>query len=558
MNPNELKQHWNDVMTALKSDPSLIEDKMWRLEHFYIINTKLQGKKVFKLTRAQRHFLQNLKPRNVILKARQLGFSTLITIWILDEILWTPDRESLSVAHIKQGMTDIFDKKAKFAIQNFPEWLKRRVNIVMNSKTQLKIAFGTEQDSFSAFSVALSGRSGMNHYVHVSELGKMSKMFPARAEEVVSGTLPSVPHGGRAFVESTAEGATGIFYDMFMGAVKTKAKDIEALYQVEFYPHFYNWTWDDMQLDLITPDQYIPIIAMEKNNDIDWAEYQMMHNLSDREMTYYYKCWISCQKKINILNQEYPTTIDEAFVSTGKPYFDIRKVIDNKQKLEDPESYEVIGNKVMKQHGGSLSVWEPPVPNRTYVVGGDVAEGLSNGDYSTLSVIDVESRKICALYQNHIPPDEFHEVASAVGNWYNTALLAVEVNKDGLWVNNELERSGYPNLYYRQRIDDVTKTVTKTFGWLTGRNTRDTMLTEMRSVFTDHDFVQEHLLDEMQAFVRNSKGKPEAVYPAHDDLIMATAIAYMVRKLWYVEGFRNFAGNAAPSSHMDIIFGGMS
>lgn len=549
MNATQLKQHWADTIAKLKANPELLRDKRWRLENLYVINTKSKGKQVFKLTRAQKHFLDNIRNRNIILKSRQLGFSTLITLWILDETLFKQNKEALAIAHVKEGMTDIFDKKAKFAIMNFPDEIKGIFDFKTNSKTKLTIQFA--DGSQSTFGVALSGRSGTYQYVHISEYAKLSKMFPQRAEEVMSGTLPAVPMDGFVFIESTAEGASGSYYDTYMDALDAKSRGSEALFKVQFYPHFYNWTWDDMELENIT--EIIPVSAMQRGN-VDWESYQAQHGLSDREMTYYYMRWLSLKKDVERLNQEYPTTADEAFISTGKPYFDQKKILECKMMVQEPEYFDVIGREVVDVYAGPLMVWKKPQPKRAYVIGGDTAEGLHNGDYSTLTVIDVETREIQAIYKSQIPPDEFYEVCIAIGNWYNTALLAVEVNKDGLWVNNELERNGYTNLYYRQRIDDVTKQVAQTFGWRTDRQSRDSMLTELRSVFTDVAFTQSPLLDEMISFVRNARGKPEAVLGKHDDVIMATAIAYMVRKLWYVENFKQQNTQSKPTSQMDLIF----
>jgi hypothetical protein len=550
MNAGELKKYFNETIEKIKANPKLLADKRWRLENLYVINTKSDGKRIFKLTRAQRHFLDNMRHRNIILKSRQLGFSTLITLWILDEILFSTNKEAIAIAHVKEGMTDIFDKKAKFAIMNLPEGIKSIFNFKTSSKTKLQVEFS--DGSVSSFGVSLSGRSGTYHYVHISEYAKLSKSFPQRAEEVITGTLPAVPFDGYVFMESTAEGSTGSFYDMYYDALKNKNKGIEQLFNVEFYPHFYNWTWDDMELDRFK--DYISVDQMEPNNDINWANYQQTHNLSDKEMTYYYMRWLSVKRDVDRLNQEYPTTIEESFVSSGKPYFDVRKIVNCKARALHPEYYDIINYEVTRVNLGPLLVYKNPEKNRAYVVGGDTAEGLSNGDYSTLTVVDIETREIVAVYQEQIPPDEFYQVCIAVGKFYNKALLAIESNKDGLWVNNEIERSGYENLYYRQRIDDVTKQLSKTFGWKTDRNTRDTMLTELRSVFTERDILVEPLLDEMQSFVRNSRGKPEAMSGKHDDLIVSASIAYMVRKLLYSENFKQTLQPEQIKSKMDLIF----
>lgn len=552
MNPTELKQHYIRIIEEMQKNPALLRDKMWRLENLYVISTKRGRKSIFKLNRAQRHFLQNRKPRNIILKSRQHGFSTLITLWILDYILFSPNKDGLAIAHTREEMSNIFDKKAKFAILNLPDDIRNLINFKQNSRSKLQILF--KDSSVSTFGVATSGRSGTYQYIHISEFGKLAKAYPQRAEEVITGTFPSVPFDGEIFIESTAEGATGRYYDMFMEAMENKARGIEAVFQVEFYPHFYNWTWDDDGIQNMVKE-IMPARDMQSNADINWAEYQVLHNLTDRELTFYYLTWISVGKDINRLNQEYPTTIDEAFISTGKPYFNARKVVDCIQKAKDPEAFDIYSKEVTETYNGPLLVYRKPEPNRSYVIGGDVAEGLSTGDYSTLTVVDIASRDICAIYRSHIPPDEFYEICATIGRWYNTALLAIEVNKDGLWVNNELERNGYTNLYYRQKLDDVTKTMTKMFGWRTDRASRDSMLTEMRSVFSETDFLSLPLLNEMMSFVRNSRGRPEAMGGKHDDLIVSTAIAYQVRKLLFSENFKLNKSSVKPTSHLDIIFG---
>ena len=551
MNPSELKQHFEKVIAQIRANPELLKDKMWRLENLYVISTRRGKKSIFKMNRAQRHFIANKRPRNIILKSRQLGFSTLITLWILDYILFSPNKDGLAIAHTREEMSNIFDKKAKFAILNLPDDLRNLINFKQNSKSKLQIAF--KDSSVSTFGVSTSGRSGCYQYVHISEFGKLAKAYPQRAEEVITGTFPAVPFDGEIFIESTAEGAVGRYYEMFMEAMENKARGVEGVFQVEFYPHFYNWTWDDDEMAL--RKDIISVADMQPNNDINWPEYQKLHSLTDKEMSFYYLTWISVGKDINRLNQEYPTTIDEAFISTGKPYFSARKVVECIAKSAEPETFDAIEGEIVDMYNGPLMVYEKPEPNKSYVIGGDVAEGLSTGDYSTLTCIEVATRKICAIYRGHVPPDEFYRVCSTLGKFYNNALLAIEVNKDGLWVNNELERSGYNNLYYRQKLDDVTKQMTKQFGWRTARDTRDSMLSEMLSVFSSMEFTCLPLLKEMMAFVRNSRGRPEAMAGNHDDLIISTAIAFQVRKLLFSEDFKINKGTAKPTSRLDIIFG---
>ena len=76
-----------------------------------------------------------------------------------------------------------------------------------------------------------------------------------------------------------------------------------------------------------------------------------------------------------------------------------------------------------------------------------------------------KTEECVAVYKSNVPPDEFIGVAFNLGKWYNWALMAIESNKDGLWVNDGLDKMGYINLYYRKVFDDITKNVTKFFGW---------------------------------------------------------------------------------------------
>ena len=204
-------------------------------------------------------------------------------------------------------------------------------------------------------------------------------------------------------------------------------------------------------MELAIVDEVIPVSAMKKC-EIDWASYQITHGLTDKEMTYYYMKYISLNGDIDRLNQEFPTTEDEAFVSTGKPYFNMRKIVSEKQTAVTPEYFDVVGMEIQDVYNGPLMVWKKPEKGKVYVAGADTSEGLAHGDNATICVVDVETRDVCALFQGKCPPDEFYEVCHAVGKWYNDAVLAVEVNKDGLWVNNELQRNGYPNLYFRQKL----------------------------------------------------------------------------------------------------------
>src|SRR6185295_4737965 len=112
---NHVLEHNDKVTEALVQDPELIKNKRWRMDNLYWIITK-DGKKVpFQMNRAQLHFFENylsipgkIYHRHVVLKARQLGFTTFIDLFILDEILFNTNKEGLIIAHKVQDATEIF------------------------------------------------------------------------------------------------------------------------------------------------------------------------------------------------------------------------------------------------------------------------------------------------------------------------------------------------------------------------------------------------------------------------------------------------------------------
>ena len=567
---NIYKDHNEKIVELLTKNPELIQSQEWRLSNLYWIITKDGDKAVFTMNRAQKHFYDNYlnmeRPyhRHVILKSRQLGFTTFIDLLILDSILFQPNKEGIVIAHKVEDATQIFDKKIEFAVRNMAEDVKGaffKINQKSARKIQIVLDYGPEKGSTSSIAVAVSGRSGTYHLVHISEFAKLCAQYPKRAEEVERGTFPTVPFDGFIFIESTAEGMAGRFYEIFQQNWLSRDKITPQLSQVQFMPHFYNWQYDDMEMKKIY--ETVPTDKMEVC-EIDWASYQVEHNLTDKEITYYYMKWLQFGGKnspdaIKSLMQEYPTTQEEAFLSTGQTYFSTAKVAKLlaeatpgvRGELGNTETGGVVFNKVSS---GSLEVFHEPQVGTRYIIGGDTSEGLAHGDAQVLYVINHKTEGCDAIYRSQVAPDELATEAYKLGKYYNWALLGIEVNKDGLWVNDALEKMGYINLYYRKVFDDITQKVTKFFGWKTTSATRPFALAALKAYFfrLDRGFPAQ-ILNEMFTFIRNIKGKPEAMDKKHDDVIMAAAIGYAILQEQgrYVDDAQAGEG----TSHMKMMFG---
>ena len=540
------KEHNQKIVEELTSNPDLIYDKLWRMCNLYWIITKSGTKELFQMNRAQRHFFDNYlsKPgsiyhRHIILKSRQLGFTTFIDLHILDEILFNTNREGIVIAHRVEDAKEIFDRKIDFAIRNMADEVKGAFfKLQRNSakKIQVVVDYGPEAGATSGIQVSNSGRSGTYFYVHVSEFAKMCVMYPKNAVEVETGTFPAVPFDGFIFIESTGEGMAGRFYEMFNDSWLTRHLITPMKSRVMFLPHFYNWQYDDSEMAKITEN--IPVSTMEIG-EIDFAEYQKEHNLTDREITYYYMKYLQMGGKgsidaIHKLHQEFPTTPEEAFLSTGQTYFPTSKVFSMLQTNKNGTRGELIpganGELIFQELStGRFEIFNKPQLGTRYVIGGDTAEGLAHGDSQVLVVINHKTEEIDAVYKSNVPPDEFITDAYNVGKYFNWALMGIESNKDGLWINDGLDKMGYINLYYRKVFDDITKNVTKFFGWKTTSATRPFCLAALKAVFLrKNSGFPNSLLSEMVTFLRNAKGRPEALAGKNDDVVMAAAIGYAI------------------------------
>lgn len=188
----------------------------------------------FQPNRAQRRFIERLWHRNLILKARQLGFTTLIAILWLDHALFNANQRCGMIAQDRETAEAIFRDKVVFAYDHLPEEIRDRFPLARASTKELLFAHNN-----SSLRVATSVRGGTIHRLHVSEFGKICAKFPAKAEEVVTGSFQAVPLSGIIVVESTAEGTDGEFYKMCQRAealVAGAARLTPSQYRFHFYP----------------------------------------------------------------------------------------------------------------------------------------------------------------------------------------------------------------------------------------------------------------------------------------------------------------------------------
>ena len=295
-----------------------LADPMWRLSNLYHIKTKDDDEEgdeglvvKFKPNKYQLRLLKRLHTRNLILKARQLGFSTLIQIFFLDCALFSPNINCGVIAHTDDAAKKLF-KKIKFAYDRLPAILKQAVPIVTCNVSEMVLGNG------STITVSTSMRGDTLQYLHVSEFGKICAKFPHRAVEVVTGTIPSVSGGGIIFIESTAEGREGAFYRMSIRAQASheQGKKLTAKeYRFHFFP------WHDAEEYAMSPEGVT--ISPKDHEYFDQLEAKVGKTIGIEQRAW----WVSTRDndfsgEDSQMWQEYPSTPEEAFQqSTEGCYF---------------------------------------------------------------------------------------------------------------------------------------------------------------------------------------------------------------------------------------------
>lgn len=293
-----------------------LTDPIWRLSNLYKIIIKGEREDddlvvTFKPNRAQLRFINRLHNRNIILKARQLGFTTLISIAWLDHALFTPNVRCGIVAHDRDSAEIILRDKVKFAYNNLPAQLRAVKGLIKESATELMFS------NNSSVRVATSMRSGTIHRLHISEFGKICSKYPDKAREVTTGSIPAVPLSGIVVVESTAEGPEGEFYDMTQRAIaldQQRAALTERDYRFHFFP------WFDAPEYRMDPES---VIITDKDREyFDAVEAQM-----DRSIDLYQRAWYVATRDADfsgnseLMWQEYPSTPTEAFQKSTEGHY---------------------------------------------------------------------------------------------------------------------------------------------------------------------------------------------------------------------------------------------
>lgn len=469
-------------------------DPIWRLSHLYQIKTKDKQIRPIKPNNAQMEYLSNESNRDMILKARQLGFTTLKALQLLDYAIFNKNVSCALIAHKRDTVTVLFEI-IRLAYDKLPADPRIKPKTSYENRNELYFP-----DLNSKIFVALDTRGETIHNLHVSELA-----FVENAEEKMLGILESVPKDGIISFESTANGMSGYFFETWEDEKN------------EFRKHFYNWMLDpdytehtELSMEGLEME-YRPLqIRYELIPEIN-----VRYNLSMEQFAWYIA---KVRRHKHKTPQEYPTNEEEAFVASGRNVFHISDL--KKHETRDP----------IDRLWGDLLVWEKPLKGFLYTIGCDPAEGIGE-DNSVIEVLNAHTgEQVAEFATNSVKPDILAGYLMEIGNYYNKGFIVLEINNHGLAVLNAIKHKYY-NIYRREVFDKNSREYKQALGWQTSQRTKPLLIDALEEAIRVLDVKINSVttIKELKTFVQtDEQGKQGfgAEGSNKDDRVIALGLAF--------------------------------
>lgn len=439
--------------------------------------------------------------REIILKARKEGFTSLILALFCADIILNKNGVRYLEISYKDDATSQHYRRAKGYVMSFYRKIAQRNGTYTNDKTLEKKIFSSINDGHefimahngASFYVGTAsvktGERGSNvHGVLFTEAAFYPNTDIVKASEVIEGSRSMVPVGkGMIFMESTANGYNH-YYDTWQKAMNG---------EVDYRPRFFSWK------EFYTQEQFE----------------------------------IICQgfTRKELIPQEFPSSPEEAFLTSGYPVFDVSKLSNyrkNPNMIMDPlYKGQLMGVKspVLDPNPmGRLRIWRLPERTKEYVIGADPSEGKAGGDPASAQVFEKTTWEQVAVIHGKFEADIFAKELYKLGIFYNEALLIPERNSMGVAVIITLRDLFYPNIYIKPQLKgDLEDNVTVELGWQTNAKTKAQLIADSQEAIrnqlvTLHD---DETLQELFSFSYDDKGNARAAGNGHDDRVMAMMIA---------------------------------
>jgi len=521
------------------------------IENFCYITTKDGKFDKLKLNYPQKKLmdlieecLENKKPIRIrILKARQMGFSTLISalgFW------WAAMNENSAyavVAHKDSSASSIFEKN-KIFYDNLPKVLRPKTNRFNSERISFSIDGGGGLRSKIFFGTAGGGelfRGETILFLHKSEIAFWEDKT-GTLKKSLNATVPFSPF--TAIIEETTANGYNEFKDSWDRSVRGDD---------DYTPLFVGW--NEMVEYAIEPPSGFKLTDKE-------LQLQMDYDLNDSQL-YWRRIKINNDYDGNELwfQQEYPLTPQEAFIASGMGVFDGETIKRGYLGVSKPIFEKQINSVMVKE---KLLVWEKPeskievemnqlvrynedIQDYEYV-DGDIevarSEVFANytlavdtsglgADYNQLVVWhNIKKTMVARFGIKNINEEKLAKIVVEVAQYYNDALVVAEVNYSHAIYDYILDL-GYKNCYYTQNTSRLDKKQNnRELGWKTTKLTKAPIISSLRALLNEHPnaIPDKSFWYETEYYVLQdvATNRMNAVSGHHDDIIMANAIAFYV------------------------------
>ncbi len=431
------------------------DDIIYFAENFFHIVNLDRGREKIQLHDCQRRVMQSLYDNRFVclLASRQVGKTTMMTIYALWVICFNSDQRLLVVANKEQTAINIF-RRIRLAYEMLPNWLKS--GVVEYGKTSLMLANGSSIGISTTTSDAGRGDS-----CNVLILDELAFIPTNLIEDFWRSVFPIISSSKKSkiFIASTPNGSDNLFYNLYTSAVKGAS----------------NW----------------------KAERIDWWE------VPDRD-----EDWKEDTIKALGSREAFAQEFENVFLETGESALDEKLFESMKSGCSDPE---------FVFEDGCYKLWEEPNSNSLYAIGVDVSEGINEAASvaQVLDITDPGHIKQVAVYHNKkISPYMFTSKLFEICKHWGMPPALIERNNCGAQVVDQfVNELGYPNVVTyaskagnlinpdgdKQRPGVIAHTNTKYRGVVNMRY----WLNELKAV----EIKDIHTLKELRTFVRYPNGR---------------------------------------------------
>lgn len=488
----------------------------------------------FILNDEQRDFVSNMSKFNLILKSRQIGFSTISLAYCLWQALNKANTSYLIVSLDNKGVTELFNrlKRMNFNLPRekysyFPTTIKdNRDELAWSNGSRIIVSVPSEN----------VGRGSTFQYVLLSEFA-FYELDQAKLLTSVTQSLAK-NNDSKIVIESTANATGNYFYDLCTRSEKGKTN-----YKAFFYGWISNAHKTQFKAEIDQAVEWYKANNKRKRlseADLVTDELKHLYKLGATLNMLMWREWkLSSLSDKTDFYKEFPATAEQAFVTSGTRYvFDQAKIVERLNYIPQPLDSELLKRNLPadlhKWIGKGLNVYKLPMNGHKYWLGSDVASGVG-GDSSTISIINAENEEVFSFNNNKISVYEMAELLNVVGRFYNYAFQAIERNGGyGLPVIERLRNEyEYMNIYKHKTFDNKGQRKL-VLGWLTTEQSKAIMITDLKEQFQQGQLLinDKETLQQMQIFVEQKNGKlgNQRGNGNFDDLVVSLGLAVQARK----------------------------